>query len=136
MCVSRNQAKTLKMFTIQGVWTQNVMFWSSCVTWILNYWSFEQACRGPEYLVKIYAWRTIWNFFELRHPQQPQMKSVKIQSCICSIFIWFWTYTYKTQSMLSKIQQYFGYFWLLQSFISFCYTFEKNWWKRQKFTFQ
>ena len=47
-------------------------------TWILNYWSFDYAWCGPDsWVVEIYAWRTIWKFFDLRDPQQS--KSVKIQ---------------------------------------------------------
>ena len=39
------------------------------------------------WVVEIYAWLTIWNYFDLRQPQQPQRKSVKIQSCFCSLFV-------------------------------------------------
>ena len=33
------------------------------------------------WLVEIYAWSTIWIFFDL---SQPQIKIAKIQSCFCS----------------------------------------------------
>ena len=39
------------------------------------------------WVVEIYAWSTIQNFFDLRQPQQPQIKNVKIQSCFCSFFV-------------------------------------------------
>ena len=70
----------------------------SLVFWLSLVWSWE---------VEVYAWTTIWNFFNLRQPQQPQIKSVKIQMCFCSInfcqtfdkiFFWFWGYM--TQNLL------------------------------------
>ena len=47
------------------------------VFWLSLVWSW---------VVEIYAWSTIWNFFDLRQPQQPQIKSVKIQSYFCTFF--------------------------------------------------
>ena len=58
------------------------------VFWLSLVWSW---------VVEIYAWSTIWNYFDLRQPQQPQRKSVKIQSWIAHflskfwlVFFWFW----------------------------------------------
>ena len=99
--------------------------------WLSSVWSW---------VVKIYAWSTIWNFFDLRQPQQSQIRSVKTQTCFCSFFVQILIdfllilslYDCMTACLLNST--FFFYFCSL--FISFCYTYEKNWWKTQKFIFE
>ena len=101
------------------------------VIWLSLVWSW---------VVEIYAWLTIWNYFDLRQPQQPQRKSVKIQSCFCSFFVQilisfllilslYGSIYAEINSLLDKLNNMFGFCSL---FISFCNTWEKNCWKRQK----
>ena len=45
---------------LQGVRMQNVMLWTACLVW--------------SWAVEIYAWTIIWNFFDLRQPQQQPRK--------------------------------------------------------------
>ena len=101
------------------------------VIWLSLVWSW---------VVEIYAWSTIWNYFDLRQPQQPQIKSVKIQSCFCSFFVQiliifllilslYGSIHADINSLLGKLNNMFGFCSL---FISFCNTWEKNCWKRQK----
>ena len=102
------------------------------------------------WVVEIYAWLNIWNFFDLKQPQQPQIKSVKIHKCFCSIFVWIlinfsfdsdaiydweWQLTWYHQDLFgfTTIMQVFLHFWkmiFLSSspflFISVAKTYKKT----------
>ena len=101
---------------LQGVRMQNVMFWIASLVW--------------SWAVKIYAWTTIWNFFDLRQPQQTWIKNVKIQRCFCSIFViliclWFWGYM--TQNILGiTVDFWYHQYFLFFGFTKFFYIFEKG----------
>ena len=48
------------------------MFWTPGVTWVLNFMS-TKSCLVWSSVVEIYAWSTIWYFFDISQPQQPPM---------------------------------------------------------------
>ena len=81
------------------------------VFWLSLVWSW---------VVEIYAWSTIWNFFDLRQPQQPQIKSVKIQSCFCSIFVkLFIDLSFYSEKIWLKICQEWQLTWYHQDLFGF-----------------
>jgi hypothetical protein len=95
--------------------------------------------------VEIYAWSTIWNFFDLRQTQQPQIKSVKIQSCFCSFFVsisinfllilsLYGSIYAESNSLPDKLNNMFGFCSLF--FLIFATIMKISIEKRQKFTFQ
>ena len=63
--------------SVQGVWIQNLMFWTACVTWILNYGSCNNISFLRFWIVQIYAWWIVWDIIR---------KIVKIQQNHLEIF--------------------------------------------------
>ena len=82
-CKSRNWCKKApytgcpgaNLYTLNGWYDLDFNFLVNIVTF-LGSWDADIFTRS-----------TNFNFFDLRQPQQPQIKSVKIQSWFCSIFV-------------------------------------------------
>ena len=91
------------------------------VFWLSLVWSW---------VVEIYA----WNFFDLRQPQQPQIKSVQIQSWFCSFFVQILINFLLVLSLYDSIfsennslpDEFNNMFGFSSLFTSFCYTYENN----------
>ena len=77
------------------------------VFWLSLVWSW---------VMEIYAWSIIWNFFDLRKPQQPQIKSIKIQSCFYSFIVQIFINFLLNQSLYDSMYAVQQLAWSIQHF--------------------